>query len=942
MGKPKSLYLVDGSSFIFRAYHAIRYLSSAAGVPTNAVYGFGGMLLKLLTDKKPDLLAVVFDAKGPTFRHEIYEDYKANRPPPPEDLIPQFALIRELVAALGVESLEREGVEADDIIATLALQAQARGLHTVVVSSDKDLMVLAGETIQLYDSMKDKVYTPQAVVEKFGVKPDQLQDLLALMGDTSDNIPGVPGVGKKTGATLIRQYGCLDAVLEAAKKGEIKGKRGEKLVAHAADARLARKLIALKHDVALEVELDELAAGPAEAQKLETLLERLDFKRWLADLEKIYSVYGKKDGPTQGTVTVPDPAPKPSAKRDVRPTGEVKDGPQQKDVAGLEAETPSPQGYRAVRKEAELREVIAALRRCGRFAVDLETTGLDPTRAAIVGVAVAVAAGRAWYIPVGHTTLQDRAQQLDMKSVLAALKPLLEDKNIVKYGQNYKYDYVLFRRHGVEMCGVGCDPMIASYLLDPSQSSHGLSALAERELGYRMLSFAEVCGKGRGSVTFDQVSVSSATRYAAEDAELTYILARRLQRRVAQENLESLLRDVEIPLGRVLGIMELNGILLDRALFAKVSARMAKRLVALEKEVAAVGGMEVNINSPKQLQVLLFEKLGLKPVRKTKTGYSTDAEVLETLQSQHPVAALILEYRMLSKLRSTYTEALPKLINPATGRIHTSYNQAVAATGRLSSSDPNLQNIPVRTEIGREIRKAFVAPAGALLISADYSQIELRVLAHLSEDPKLLEAFRAGADVHRQTAAEVFDVAPSAVDAEMRRVAKAVNFGTIYGQGAFGLSRQLHISRDKASAYIEQYFKRYSGVARYMEQLIEEGRCSGRVTTLLGRRRPLIGLRGQSHRQRAAAERIARNTPIQGSAADIIKLAMLRCQARLERDFPHAAMLLTVHDELIFEAPTEMAEDLAAAMTHEMENIYPLAVPLKVDVGMGQNWEAAH
>ena len=592
--------------------------------------------------------------------------------------------------------------------------------------------------------------------------------------------------------------------------------------------------------------------------------------------------------------------------------------------------------------EEGLERVVGALESCDGFAVDLETTGLDPTQASIVGVSLAVGPGQAWYLPVGHTTLKDRGRQLPMQTVLEALKPFLEDPSLPTYGQNYKYDYVLFRRQGIEMAGVECDPMIASYLLDPSRPSHGLDALALRELGHRMIPYEEVCGKGRRAITFDGVTVEDATKYAAEDAEVTYILSRWLGPQVEAEGLGALLHDVEVPLGRVLGLMELKGILLDRNLLADVSRRMSMRLAELEAEVAEVGGMEVNINSPKQLQVLLFEHLGLKPVRRTKTGYSTDSDVLEQLALHHPVAELIHEYRTLSKLRSTYTEALPKLINPDTGRVHTSYNQAVAATGRLSSSDPNLQNIPVRTEIGREIRRAFVAPEGSVLVSADYSQIELRVLAHLSEDPKLLEAFQAGEDVHTKTACEVFDVKPHEVDAEKRRVAKAVNFGVIYGQSAFGLAKQLRIPRGEAAGTIDEYFKRYQGVATYMKDLIEEARQKGGVTTILGRRRPLPGLRGGSHRGRAAAERMARNTPIQGTAADIIKLAMLRCQERLEAEFPQVSMLLTVHDELLFEVPEAKAAELASAMAHEMETVYELKVPLVADVGQGKNWEEAH
>ena len=948
MSKSHSLYIVDGSSFIFRAYHAIRSLTSAAGVPTNAVYGFGAMLMKLLTDKVPDLLVVVFDAKGPTFRNELYDQYKANRPPPPEDLVVQFSLIRELVRNLGVMALEQEGVEADDIIATLVGRAKDEGMHTTIVSSDKDLMGMTCDTVQLYDSMKERVYTPGEVEKKFGVVPELMEDLLALMGDSSDNIPGVPGIGQKTGAKLLNEFGSLEKVLEGAKKGKIKGKRGETLVKHAEDARLAKKLVKLRDDVSLDVKLRNLTAGPAKAGPLEELLRRLSFKRWLQDLDTVYKVYGKEESSEK------------SEKEDSREengiesvqqslfgskkAAEVKRyiGKNEDKLIHRKPECPKPEMYFAVEKSAQLKELTAELDVCDGFAVDLETTGLDPVQARIVGVAVAVGPGKAWYIPVGHTTLEDQGKGLPMKEVLKTLKPYLEDEDLPVYGQNYKYDYVLFYREGIELAGIVCDPMIASYLLDPSEPSHGLDALAYRELNYKMIPYEQVCGKGRTAITFDKVSIKDATRYAAEDAEVTYILGKQLLARVKEEGLESLMMDVEIPLGRVLGLMEVKGIEVDRNLLADVSNVISRRLVELTDEVTDAGGLEVNINSPKQLQVLLFEHLGLKPIRKTKTGYSTDADVLEQLADQHPVAEMIHEYRTLAKLRSTYTEVLPRLINPETGRIHTSYNQAVAATGRLSSSEPNLQNIPIRTEIGRRIRRAFVAKDGCSLVSADYSQIELRVLAHLSDDPALVEAFRNDEDIHTKTASEVFGVSAHEVDSEMRRVAKAVNFGVIYGQSAFGLAKGLRIPRREAAQYIEGYFKHYTGVLSYMNRLIEDARCSGVVTTILGRRRPLPFIQGGGHRESSAAERMARNTPIQGSAADIIKLAMLRCQERLERDFVHAAMLLTVHDALIFEVPDHQAEVLAKEMKREMETVYKLSVPLKVDIGIGKNWEEAH
>ena len=597
--------------------------------------------------------------------------------------------------------------------------------------------------------------------------------------------------------------------------------------------------------------------------------------------------------------------------------------------------------YETIRSLERLEEVLALAESRGELAVDLETTSLRPADADLVGVALCWGSGEAAYVPVGHRGLAT-GPQLKAGEVLERLGPCLTADAPRLHMQNHKYETAVLLRHGVSLRGVGCDPMIASYLLDPSQPSHGLDALAARELGHRMITYKDVCGTGKSQRPFDEVEIDLATRYAAEDAEATFLLARRLEPRIREANLEPLMREVEIPLARVLALMELHGVALDMERLSGLSTDMSRQLIELEKRVEEASGMRVNLASPKQLQVLLFEHLGLKPVRKTKTGQSTDADVLEQLAGEHPVASLLYEHRQIQKLKGTYVDALPRLVSPRTGRLHTSYNQAVAATGRLSSSEPNLQNIPIRTELGREIRRAFVAPAGHLLVSADYSQIELRVLGHLSGDEALLEAFARGEDVHGRTAAEVFGVAREAVDREQRRIAKAVNFGVIYGQGAFGLARQLKIGRAVAQSYIDMYFARYPGVRAYMDRVVEEAMDSGLVTTILGRRRPLGELRSRNPNLRASAERMARNTPIQGSAADIIKLAMLRCQARLEREFPEARMLLTVHDELVFEVPSDGAQALGEAVRQEMSRAYELSVPLVVDVGMGEDWLAAH
>ena len=913
----QTLYLVDGSAMIFRAYHAIRPLTSRSGVPTNAVYGFGSMLLKLLSEEGASLATVCFDSPPPTFRHEMYADYKANRPPPPEDLLPQFPLCRQLTEALGISGLEQPGAEADDVIATLVRQARDKGMPVVIVSADKDLMQLVGPSVVLYDSMRDIRYGPEEVKKKFGVEPRQLGDLLALMGDSSDNIPGAPGIGPKTAAKLLVRYGDLESILAAAQ--DIGGRAGRSLAEHRRQVLLARRLVTLKDDLDIPMSIDDFTVGPIRAALIEPLLKELDFRKWTQDLPRLYDRYGHIDeGSAQDAVLRREAAPPP--------------GP-----------SPDPERYQTVFEKQEWDALLETLRKTQAFALDLETTSLDPMKAEIVGIALSVGPEGSWYVPLRHTVLSQQ-RQLDPQEVISGLAPLLEDPDKPKYAQNHKYEYVIFRRLGIELRAVRCDPMIASYLLDPSQRSHGLDALAKRELGYQTLTFKEVCGTGKSAITFDQVDFETATRYAAEDAEVTFLLATRLERRIAKnEQLAGLMTDLEIPLARVLGIMELNGIALDSEALADLDRELAIRQRDMEDRVRAMTQSDVNLASPKQLQKLFFEDMGLKPVKKTKTGFSTDAEVLEQLAQDNQVAALVLEHRTIAKLRSTYVTSLPKLLHPQTGRIHTSYNQAVAATGRLSSSDPNLQNIPVRTELGRRIRKAFIAPEGRLLLSADYSQIELRVLAHLSRDEKLIEAFEQGLDVHAMTAAQVFGVPIAEVTREQRRLAKAVNFGVIYGQSGFGLAKQIHIPRSDAKTYIDRYFEKYQGVAAYMEQVIEEARTSGLVTTILGRRRPLPALATGSHRERSAAERMARNTPIQGSAADIIKLAMLRCQHLMETEFSgQALMLLTVHDELVFEVDEARAADLAQRVAQEMEASYELIVPLKVDVGMGHNWDEAH
>jgi len=884
-----SLYLIDGTNFVFRAYHALPPLTTPEGLPTGAVFGFTNMLFRLIDDYEPEYVAAVFDVGKETFRNEIYADYKAHRPPPPEDLVPQFEVVQQVVRAFRVPILTLPGFEADDVIATLTDRARARGLDVTVVSSDKDLMQLAGPGVTLLDTMKNLRFGPEEVRDKFGVGPDQLADWLALCGDSSDNVPGVPGVGAKTATALLSQFGDLEQALAGA--DQVKGKRvSANLKQYAEQARLSRRLVQLEHDCPVDVDIDDLARVDPDSRALWELFGRLNFGRLRQRV-----------------------SPGSALDRSV---------------------------YRTILTRPELRACLDEVRAAGRCAVDLETTSLDAVSAQIVGVSLCWGEGKACYIPVGHIYL-GMPSQLRLATVLEELEPLLTDPRLAKYGQNHKYDWIVLKRAGVDMEGVVCDPMLASYVLDPSRNVHGLDSLALEHLAHTMISYKSVTDQTREG--FDSVEVERATEYAAEDAEVTLRLAEKLGAQVDQDpRLREIFREMEMPLSRILARMELRGVLLDADRLTGLVDGVLTQMRRLEEEVRREAGWEININSPKQLQQLLFDELGLAKGRRIKTGFSTDADVLADLAIEHPIAATIDEYRTLSKLKSTYLDTLPTLINPETGRVHTSYNQAVAATGRLSSSDPNLQNIPVRTDLGRRIRAAFVAPRGRVLLSADYSQIELRVLAHLSEDPVLLEAFRRGQDVHQRTAAEVFGVSPKEVSDEQRRVAKAVNFGVIYGQTDWGLARQLRIPKSTARQYIESYFARYAGVKAFMERTIEQARSDRVVYTMLGRRRPLPDINSRKRTSRLYSERIARNTPIQGTAADVMKLAMLRVEQAMESAGIDAPMILTVHDELVFEVRPRDLDAVTELAQREMGGVTELAVPLRVDVGVGESWAEAH
>jgi DNA polymerase-1 len=916
-----ALYIVDGSNFLFRAYHALPYLSTKAGTPTGAVYGFAQMLIKLEQEFRPSHLAVVFDVAARSFRHQLFKEYKSQRPPPPEDLRPQFDLVRKLVDGFNVPRIELAGVEADDVIATLATRARARALRVVIVSSDKDLMQLVGDEIVLLDTMKNNaIYGPGEVEEKFGVPPARLGDLLALMGDSVDNVPGIPGVGPKTAAILLQKFASIEEMIARADEvAAIPGLRGAASVAakvkqHADGARLSRKLVELERDVALppELDLDQLQRREPEMARVETLLRDFEFERLIERLRPAGS------------------APKPL----------------NKDEAFVEAPPPPPRAATAepvamgvlpveiITDRAQLQARAALFAAQGPVGVAIETVGPE-TWAPPAGIALAVAGLAPIYVPLGHRYLGAPAQ-ISVADAMETLKPLLSRADVPKHIHDHKRAHILLARHEVTLAGVAGDPELAGYLLDPAQP-HDLTSLAARH-GATVEELSSLIGKGKSAIGYDTVEIERAAVFLSRRAEAAMRLGRPLDDELERAGMRKLLHEVELPLSRVLAVIERHGVKLDVAQLHRLGEETQAQLDALEREVRALAGYEINLGSPKQLSELLFDKLHLPASKKTKTGYSTDADVLEELAELHPIAAKIHEHRAIAKLKGTYIDALPKEVDQRTGRLHTSYDQAVAATGRLSSRDPNLQNIPIRSELGMKIRRAFIADQGCRLVAADYSQIELRVLAHLSHDMVLRDAFDKGQDVHQRTAMEMFRLAPDAVTPEHRRIAKAINFGIIYGQTDFGLARAVGISRDEARRYIADYFARYAGVAAYMERLISDGKRESGSRTLLGRFRPLPDIHSKNRTVRQYAERMARNTPIQGTAADLIKLAMIEVQSLLEREAPRARMLLTVHDELVLEAPESEAERVGAITAEAMEKVWKLDVPLKVDVGIGENW----
>ncbi|MBW2510734.1 MAG: DNA polymerase I [Deltaproteobacteria bacterium] len=888
--QPQRLFLIDGSSYIYRAYFAIRHLSNSQGMATNAIYGFTNMLLKVIRELKPDQLAVIFDSKGPTFRKEIYPDYKANRAAMPEDLVPQIPYIKRIVQAFNLPGIEMPGYEADDIIATLAKKFSAEGMDVTVVTGDKDLMQIVDDHIQLLDTMKDKVYGPAEVAERFG-GADKVVEVQALSGDSSDNIPGVPGIGEKTAKMLIDEFGDVETLL--ANLDQLKGKRRENLENYADLARLSKKLVTLVDNLDLEVDDHAFTLAEPDREALTELFKECEFYKLLQE----FSIDTKNRAESAG--------------------------------------------YLVVLTESDLDELVAALEQSERFAFDTETTSLDAMRADLVGLSFAVTAGEAWYVPVGHHYL-GMPEQLPLDRVLEAVRPLLASPRQLKIGQNLKYDILVLARAGIEVSGPIYDTMLASYLANPATRSHGMDNLAAELLNYHTISYSEVAGSGKKQIGFEEVEVEKATTYAAEDADITLRLYEKLVPMVTEQHQDGLLNDVEMPLLQILAGMERAGIRINPEFLGGLSADMEKKLAVLETEIHQLAGGPFNIGSPKQLGEVLFENLGLPKGKKTKTGWSTDVEVLNKLAEDHEIAAKILDYRSLMKLKGTYTDALPKLIHPETGRIHTSFNQAVTATGRLSSSDPNLQNIPIRTEEGRRIREGFIPSDGCVLLSADYSQVELRILAHMADEPALKEAFARGEDIHRSTASEVLGLFPEMVTDEQRRAAKAINFGVVYGISAFGLAKQLGINRREAQQFIDTYFERYPGIRTFMDACIAEAREKMYVTTLLGRRCAIPEINSKNGAVRGYAERNAINYPVQGSAADIIKVAMVKIAARLAKEGLQARMLLQVHDELVFDVPQAELEKVSALVKSEMQGAVDLSVPLLVEVGSGRNWREAH
>ncbi|WP_058972467.1 DNA polymerase I [Type-D symbiont of Plautia stali] len=921
------LILVDGSSYLYRAYHAFPPLTNSAGEPTGAMYGVLNMLKSLLMQYQPSHVAVVFDAKGKTFRDELFEHYKSHRPPMPDDLRAQIEPLHEMVKAMGLPLLAVTGVEADDVIGTLALEAEKQGRAVLISTGDKDMAQLVTPGITLINTMTNTVLGPEEVEQKYGVPPSLIIDFLAMMGDSSDNIPGVPGVGEKTAQALLQGLGGMQSIYDNLDKVADLSFRGAKTMAAKLEqnrevAFLSYQLATIKTDVELELGCEQLTVNEPDVEALQTLFGRYEFKRWITDLQDGTWLQGKKSN-TQAQKSL---ASEPVA------------------AAAETASVLSSDGYVTILDQATFDEWLQKLKNAELFAFDLETDSLDNWSANIIGLSFAIAPGEAAYLPVGHDYL-DAPDQLDRTDVLKQLKPLLEDAKAAKVGQNLKYDRGVLKNYDIELKGIKFDTMLESYCLNSVGGKHDMDSLAARWLNHKTVTFEEIAGKGKNQLTFNQIAIEQAAHYAAEDADVTLQLHMQMWPKLEQEaGPKQVFTDIEMPLVTVISRVERNGVLIDQNILAKHSQELTTRLAELELKAHELAGEPFNLSSTKQLQTILFEKQGIKPTKKTPGGApSTSEEVLAELALDYPLPKVILEHRGLSKLKSTYTDKLPLMINPKTGRVHTSYHQAVTATGRLSSTDPNLQNIPVRNDEGRRIRQAFIAGADKRIVAADYSQIELRIMAHLSQDKGLLDAFAQGEDIHRATASEVFGVALSKVSGEQRRSAKAINFGLIYGMSAFGLSRQLNIGAGEAKKYMDLYFERYPGVLRYMEETRAQAAEKGYVETLEGRRLWLPDINSSNAIRRKAAERAAINAPMQGTAADIIKRAMIAVDGWLQQQNDDAVqMIMQVHDELVFEIRNDAVESASATIRQLMESSMKLDVPLQVEVGTGDNWDQAH
>ena len=927
---PNPLVLVDGSSYLYRAFHAFPPLTNSAGEPTGAMYGVLNMLKSLISQVQPSHIAVVFDAKGKTFRDEMFEQYKSHRPPMPDDLRKQIQPLHDIIRALGIPLLVIEGVEADDVIGTLAVAASKANQKVLISTGDKDMAQLVDDNIMLINTMNNTLLDRDAVIEKYGIPPELIIDYLALMGDSADNIPGVAGVGEKTALGLLQGIGSMAEIyanLDKVAELPIRGakKLGDKLLAEKEMADLSYRLATIKTDVALDITPEELTLGASNNDQLTEYFGRYEFKRWLNEvMNGADSITNNTEQPTKINHYQATPALAQDNSDEALPAIQI-----------------DRSRYETLLTEADLNRWVEKLKQAKLFALDTETDNLDYMAANLVGISFALENGEAAYLPLQLDYL-GAPKTLEKTTALTLLKPVLENPTIQKVGQNFKYDLTIFARNGIDVQGVAFDTMLESYVLN-STGRHNMDDLAKRYLGHQTISFEEIAGKGKNQLTFNQIQLEQAAEYAAEDADVTMKLQQVLWEKLSKEpTLEKLFKEMELPLLGVLSRMERRGVLIDSDALFLQSNEIANRLSELEEQAYALAGQPFNLASTKQLQEILFDKLGLPVIQKTPKGApSTNEEVLEELAFSHELPKVLVEHRGLSKLKSTYTDKLPQMVNPQTGRVHTSYHQAVTATGRLSSSDPNLQNIPIRNEEGRRIRQAFIAREGFTVVAADYSQIELRIMAHLSQDQGLINAFTQGKDIHRSTAAEIFGMALDEVTSEQRRNAKAINFGLIYGMSAFGLSRQLGIGRADAQSYMDLYFKRYPGVQTFMHDIREKAKAQGYVETLFGRRLYLPDINSSNGMRRKAAERVAINAPMQGTAADIIKRAMIQLDQKLQND-PDIAMIMQVHDELVFEVRSEKVAFYSELIKTQMESAADLVVPLIVEVGQGTNWDEAH